>query len=295
MERMSVVLNRCFFGWGLAPVLWLMAAGAAFPADAPAGSAGAATAPEGKAAPVPTGTAPQLREELKSYPSKIVYETNRDGNWELYLMNADGTESRNLTRTAEVDELYPKASPDGSRIAFVADLGKGEARVRNLYWMRRDGSERTLVRETGGEPCWNADGTALAFLEGELPKFTHTDFATKGLLIHDLKTGKTRQHRNGSILHLYTLNWAPDGKWFVATVHGGMGDAHASLALEADGEGVFDLHLEGCRPDLTFDGKRIAWGHGDYAIGVADLDLSARPPQALNSRNAVQSADPLET
>ena len=31
-----------------------------------------------------------LLAELKSYPHKIVYETNRDGNWELYLVNADG-------------------------------------------------------------------------------------------------------------------------------------------------------------------------------------------------------------
>src|SRR6266487_5357001 len=46
-----------------------------------------------------------LLAELKSYPHKIVYETNRDGNWELYLVNADGSDPVNLTRTPEVDEL----------------------------------------------------------------------------------------------------------------------------------------------------------------------------------------------
>ena len=35
--------------------------------------------------------AEDLRSELKNYPHKIVYETNRDGNWELYLCNADGS------------------------------------------------------------------------------------------------------------------------------------------------------------------------------------------------------------
>src|SRR5262245_48704256 len=49
-----------------------------------------------------------LLTELKSYPHKIVYESNRDGNWELYLVNADGSDPVNLTRTPDVDELYPK-------------------------------------------------------------------------------------------------------------------------------------------------------------------------------------------
>src|SRR5262245_41020192 len=198
----------------------LTLASACFAAPGPAASAGEEPAPAKDAgAGAPT---PDLLLELKSYPHQIVYETNRDGNWELYLMNADGTGSRNLTETGGVDELYPKASPDGSRIAFVADEGQGEARIRNLYWMRRDGSNRTLVCRNAREPCWSADGAALAFLKAELPTFTYTDFATKGISIYDFKTGKTREHPNASILHLYTLNWSPDGKWFVATVHGGM-------------------------------------------------------------------------
>jgi Tol biopolymer transport system component len=248
--------------------------------------------PPGQGAGDPT---PALLEELKSCPFKIVFETIRDGNWELYVMNADGTHPENITRTADIDELYPKASPDGTRIAFVADEGKGAERVRNLYWMRRDGSGRTLVARNAREPCFSADGTAIAYLGGEMASFNYNDFATKGIFIHSLESGTTRRHPNESILHLYTLNWSPDGKWFVATVHGGMGFSHAILALEAGGNGVYDLHLGGCRPDLSPDAKRIAWGHGDFAIGVADLDLSASPPRATNVRNAVLSAEPLET
>src|SRR5438270_13431919 len=67
----------------------------------------------------------ELLTELQDYRHKLVYETNRDGNWELYLCNADGSNPVNLTRTPDVDELYPKPSPDGSKICFVADEGKG--------------------------------------------------------------------------------------------------------------------------------------------------------------------------
>ena len=53
----------------------------------------------------------------------------------------------------------------------------------------------------------------------------------------DVRTGQTREHVNPKLHHLYTLNWSPDGKWFVATVHGGMGFRHTILAIEADGFG----------------------------------------------------------
>src|SRR5436305_15311403 len=90
-----------------------------------------------------------LLAELKSYPHKIVYESNRDGNWELYLMNADGSDPVNLTRTPDVDELYPKPSPDGSKVCFVADEGEGDAAVRCVYYIRCDGSGRAEEAKRG--------------------------------------------------------------------------------------------------------------------------------------------------
>jgi hypothetical protein len=238
---------------------------------------------------------PDLLVELKAYPHKIVYETNRDGNWELYQSNADGSHSVNLTQTPEVDELYPKTSPDGSKICFVADEGKGEATIRNIYYMKSDGSGRIKVAENGREPCWNSAGTQIAYLKGEFEKFTHSDFATKGLFIYDLKTRQTREHVNKKLHHLYTLNWSPDGRWFLATVHAGMGFSHGILALEADGDKVVNLKLDGCRPNISPDGKKVCWGHGDYCAGVAELDFTGPTPQAINIHNVVQSTDPIET
>src|SRR3984893_17675424 len=236
-----------------------------------------------------------LLAELKSYRHKIIYESNRDGNFELYLCNADGSNPVNLTNTKDVDELYPKPSPDGTKICFVADEGKGEAKSRNIYYMNSDGSDRIKVTENGREPCWSPDGTQIAYLKGEFEKFTYSDYATKGLFIYDLKTAQTREHVNKKLHHLYTLNWSPDGNWFVATVHAGMGFAHGVLAIEANGEGVFDLKLSGCRPNISPDGKKICWGHGDYCAGVADFDLTGPTPKATNIHDVVESKDPVET
>jgi len=244
----------------------------------------------------PEGATKDILQELKAYRHKILYETFKDGNWEIYLANADGSGAKNLTNTPDVDEVYPKASPDGTKIVVCADEGKGEARARNLYVMNLDGSSRIKIADNGREPCWSGDSKSVAYLPGEFDKFTFSDFATKGIRIYDLATAKTREHpNNAKIHHLYTLNWTPDGKWFVSTVHGGMGFKHGILAIEADGEGVTDLKLSGCRPDVSPDGKKIIWGHGDYAVGLAELDFSQKPPVAKFLRNIVESKDPVET
>lgn len=243
----------------------------------------------------PQGTPEELLQQLKACRHRIVTESNRDGYWDLWIQNADGSNPVNLTKTPDVDEVYPKVSPDGTKIVFCADEGKGEEKVRNLYVMDLDGSKRMKIADNSREPCWNAEGTKIAFLRGEYDKFTYSDFATKGIYTYDLASGQIRQHPNKKIEHLYTLNWTPDGKWFIATIHGGMGFKHGILAIEADGDGVYDLNLGGCRPDVSPDGKQIAWGHGDYAVGVAELDFSSVPPKALNVRNIVESKDPMET
>jgi Tol biopolymer transport system component len=243
----------------------------------------------------PADDATGLLAELHHYRHKLVYETNRDGNWELYLCNADGSNPVNLTRTPDVDELYPKPSPDGSKICFVADEGKGDAKIRNIYYMNTDGTGRTKIAENGREPCWSPDGTRIAYMRGEFPRFTYSDFATNGLYIYDLKSGVTHQHANHKLKHLYTLNWSPDGNWFVATVHAGMGLSHGIIAIEANGDRFYDLKLGGCRPNVSPDGKKVCWGHGDYCAGVAELDLSGPTPKATNIKDVVQSKDPIET
>jgi hypothetical protein len=49
--------------------------------------------------------------------SKIVFRSNRDGNWELYVMNSDGSDQKNLTNNPGNDGS-PSWSPDGKKIVF---------------------------------------------------------------------------------------------------------------------------------------------------------------------------------
>jgi hypothetical protein len=94
-------------------------------------------------------------------PGTIAFETNRTGDFEVFKMNADGTNPVNLTNNAASD-TEPDWSPDGTKVAFVSDRnGNNE-----IYVMNADGSGQTRLTtnsesETG--PEWSPDGTKIAF------------------------------------------------------------------------------------------------------------------------------------
>jgi Tol biopolymer transport system component len=232
--------------------------------------------------------------DLTECEYKLAWEAYRDGNWELYMANADGSDEVNLTGTPDVHELYPHVSPDGTKVCFVVDEGEGDTKIRSVWCMNLDGTGRTKVADNARQPCWGPDGTAIAYLKGEFDKFTYLDYASKGLFIYDLATGAHTEHPNKTLHHLYSICWSPDGEWFVATVHGGMGYEHAILAIEADGTGAFNLGIPGCRPDISPDGSRIAWGASDWALAIADLDFTGPEPKVTNRRDVVTSEKPMK-
>jgi len=250
----------------------------------------------------------QLHRQLGSYKHRIVYETFRDGNWELFIMNADGTHPVNLTRTPDVDELYPKASPDGMKICFQANEGKGAAKVRNIYYMNVDGSGRVKVVENGRDPCWTPDGKCIVYLKGRPGPYTNDHSANKGLFFYDLATGKHTPHVNPDIERVLCIGMSPDGRWFTATAAGGLGYSFSIMCFQADGTKHFDLlasdpntHKWQCRPDISADGKRLSYAKARglppekiFAIEQADIDLDSPTPHLSHLRHVVTVQDPLE-
>jgi Tol biopolymer transport system component len=240
--------------------------------------------------------------DLKSIPFKIVYEslreTNGKENWELILIDADGSNPVNLTRTADVSEIYPHASPDGTKICFEGEEGTGRNKVRSMYYMNLDGTGRVKVAHNARQACWSPDSGTIAYLKGEYERYSINDYATKGVYLYDLKTGQSRPHPGESKLHhLYNLCWSPDGRWFVATVHGGMGFNHAILAFPATGVSTADdvkitdlspCQVTGCRPDFSPDGKMVTWGKTDWDLCVGTFDCASGTPKVTDVRTIVK-------
>jgi len=259
-------------------------------APAPGGRAAAGRADDDDEAAM-AARRKRLRAELKELPHRIVYESRRGRDWELMVMDADGSDPSNLTGNPDADELYPHASPDGRRIAFVGDEGSGRSALRSVYCMNADGTGRRLIAAGARHPCWGPEGRRIAYTPNEYRRFTTLSYATRHIEVYDLASDERRRHPNRRIHHLYALTWSPRGKWFLATVHGGMGYRHGDLAIEAEGTRVFRLKgVTGCRPDVRPDGRKLLWNLDDQTIAVADLDLTATPPTVSNGRKVVTCA-----
>ena len=214
----------------------------------------------------------------------IVFESYEVDNWDLFIIRSDGTGRRNLTNTRNVHEMYPQASPDGSKICYLEDVQRNGKTIRSVVYMNVDGSGRTPIAEKVRQPCWSPDGTRIAFVTQLYQRFLVDDHMSRGLFVHDLKSGMTREHSNAKIEHLYGLSWTGDGVWIVSTVHGGMGYGHAILAIEVNGLRVHDLKISGCRPCCSPDGNQITWSRDDHTICVGDLKLTEESGGVSNVR-----------
>src|SRR4030042_2832495 len=97
-----------------------------------------------------------------SASSKIAFYSYRDGNMEIYVMNADGTGQTNLTNYPGANDYNPAWSPDGSKIAFYSYRDDNV----EIYVMNADGSGQTRLTyyaENDAGPSWSPDGSKIAF------------------------------------------------------------------------------------------------------------------------------------
>ncbi len=91
----------------------------------------------------------------------LVFGTNRDGNWEIYIMDNHGSNQKNLTVSPH-NELFPSISPDGSRIAYVSEVDNNY----DVWVMNADGSDKkrlTYHEKLDDWPSWIEEGKRIVF------------------------------------------------------------------------------------------------------------------------------------
>ncbi len=113
---------------------------------------------------VPATSTPTSTPTPEPIACTVVFETDRDGNWEIYKVNVDGSGMVNLTNHPSVD-FAPAYSPNGDQIAFVSTRNSGQEKGNFIYVMNADGSNvRQLTHEDNCEdPDWSHDGQMITY------------------------------------------------------------------------------------------------------------------------------------
>ena len=95
---------------------------------------------------------------------RIVFISTRSGSTQIYTMNADGSDVRQLT-TSAAPSIDPMFSPDGNKIAFARKTSAANSSYE-IYVMNADGSNVTRLTNNStqdNQPTWSPDGTKIAF------------------------------------------------------------------------------------------------------------------------------------
>ncbi len=201
-----------------------------------------------------------LKNALASNTGRVVFTSVRDGNFEIYVMDADGGNQENLTNHPAYD-YHPDWSPDRTKIAFTSDRSGGS----QIYVMDAEG--KNPIKLTDGplqkrEPDWSPDGGKIVFTVDD--GISHLDVMDAD--------GKNRVRLEDQASE---PSWSPDGQQiaFASSRAGG----HEIIVIGADGQGLERMKhgLGGHGPSFSPDGRRIAYyesHEGFRQIYVVDTD-----------------------
>jgi serine/threonine-protein kinase len=237
-----------------------------------------------------SGNSDNVRPAFSPDGSQIVFRSNRDGGkWRLYLMNANGTNQRALTRpdgsTIEGDD--PAWSPDGTRIAYhVFKDGGEQIHVVNVS----SGEVQQLTRSTNNNvsPTWSPDGTKIAFQSDRAGSWQ--------IFIMDADGRNQTQLTSGQTNHHYPA-WSPDGRYIAFSAFENntykifsIGTSGQEQKRLTDGGGDSGDQNPSWTPNgkhIVFESTRASSEHRLFAVEVATgaiQQLTSGRPQDLAPR-----------
>lgn len=200
----------------------------------------------------------------------LLIESNRTGEWQIYLLGAEGGDWKRLTEDGSHNH-HPRFSPSGDQIVFSSDRDRDGD--RDIYVMAADGSELRRLTDVRGDdvyPSYSSDGKQIIFM-------SERD-GTWGIFIM-WADGSDQRAVIDSIVDEVYPSLSPDGQ---------------SVAFQSDRRGNWDLFLvpltggairqltdhqaRDAQPIFSPDGRLIVFEtnrDGNYEVYALDLESGA--------------------
>ncbi len=191
--------------------------------------------------------------------SKIVFMTQRDGNSELYTMNANGTSQTRLTNNG-LDDRLPHWSPDGTQIVFARTGANGF----DIWKMNANGmgmaAQLTNNNGSNAFPRWSPNGTKICFYSNRA--------GNAEIYVINASGANQTNLTNTAAASEFVCDWSPDGSRIVFESNRG-GNYDIYTADASNGGGLMQLTTD------TNSDDSPSWQRGTTAP-VATYAVSGR-------------------
>lgn len=225
--------------------------------------------------------------------NRIVFSWNRDGDFDLFLMDGDTLRIVGQLTDNRASDLSPSWSPDGDKVVFSSNVSGSY----EIYVIDISSGESSILTNNNWDdlyPVWSPDGNQIAFTSNRDSNWDVYVMDVGGKDVSRLTTAATYEGNP---------TWSPDGKR-IAFVSGR--DSKRDLwVMNADGSDVQPLTTRATSADFSPAwspaGDQIAFvsnrsGNPDIFVVdigcIGDSDLCDQNAVNLTPDNAGSDADP---
>ena len=239
---------------------------------------------------------------LEPSGESIVFHSDRDGDYEIYAVNADGSGSAVQLTDNSAWDGDARRSPDGTKIVFTSNRHEGQEGT-DIYVMNSDGTDQerltfTYSGRSSADPSWSPDSQRIVFSS----QLGGTNCSADEIYVMDvdgsnqtpLTDNADDYECNFGYPDYWDRNpsWSPDGTQIIFAAK--RGEDSGIYVMNADGTGQSRLADGYLTPSWSPDGTQIAFSlmgnNGAPDIYVMDADGSAPTPLTYDYglREAIQ-------